>query len=86
MNNVREKGKIRCKLSYRVFKEEYGYYTLLGIYPYPAVIQLKEFLRGIHHCVTVVGRWIFDSNFPFVLPITQEIWTTIALITIEDKE
>ena len=68
LNHVREKGKSLYKISYKVLKEEYGYYTLLGIYPYPKLIQLNDFIGRIHHCVTVVGNGIFDSNFPFELP------------------
>ena len=35
------------------------------------VIHLKDFLGGIQHFVTVVGKWIFDSNFNFALPLTS---------------
>ena len=59
------------KLSYKVFRIEYGYYPLIDIYNYPPLIQLKDFLRGIQHCVTVFGQCIFDIRFPFALPITQ---------------
>ena len=52
-------------------KEEYGYYTLLEIYTYPKFIPLKYYLDGIYHCVTVVSKWIFDSNFPFSLPLKK---------------
>ena len=51
-------------------KEEDGYDPLIDISPYPTLIQLI-FLGGIHHCVTVVGEWIFESNFPFALPLTK---------------
>ena len=46
--------------------------TLIAISPYPTLIWLKYFLKGIHHYVTVVGKWMFDSNFPFLLPLTKE--------------
>ena len=32
------------------------------------------FLGGINHCVTVVGECMFDSNFPFWLPLTNNNW------------
>ena len=34
------------------------------------IIQLTDLLGGIQHCVTVIGKWIFDSNIPFALPLT----------------
>ena len=54
-NHLIDKGKTRCKLSYKLFKEEYGYDTLLDISTYPTFIKLKDFPGGIHHCVTVLG-------------------------------
>ena len=45
---------------------------MLEIYPYPILIQLKGYLDDIHHCNTVVGKWIFDSNFPFSFLLTCE--------------
>ena len=59
------KEKIRYKLSYKVLNEEIGYYQFLDIYPFLILMQLKCFTGGIHHCGTVVGKWSFDSNFPF---------------------
>ena len=29
-------------------------------------------LGGVHHCVTVVGKCIFDSNFTFALLLTED--------------
>ena len=44
---------------------------MLDISPYPTLIQLEYFLGGIHHCVTVVGECIFESNIPFALPLKK---------------
>ena len=41
------------------------------IYIYPKLIHLKDFIGGIHYCVTVFGTWIFDSNISFALSLTQ---------------
>ena len=41
-NNVREKGKPQYKLSYKVLQEEDVYDPLLDIYPYQALIHLKD--------------------------------------------
>ena len=72
LNSVKDKVKIRCKLSYKVLKEEDGYHPLLDIYSYITFIQFKDFLVRIYHCVTVFGKWVFDSNFPFALPLTKD--------------
>ena len=57
MNDVREKEKPRRKLLYKVFNEEYAYNSLLEIYQFSTLIQLKDSLGGIHQCVIVVGKW-----------------------------
>ena len=53
-------------------KEEYVKGMLLEISPYTTLIQLKDCFGGIHHCVTVVGKWIFDSTLIFSLPLTKD--------------
>ena len=72
INCVIDKGKTQCKLSYKLFEEEYGYDPFLDIYTYPTLIHLKDFLGGIHHCVAVIVKWVFCSNFNFSFPLTQE--------------
>ena len=62
LNNVRDKGKPGCKLSYKLCKEQGGYYPFLDISTFPTLIKLKDFICGIQHCVTFVGKWIFDKN------------------------
>ena len=73
LNHASEKVKPRCKLSYKLLKEKYVYDTLLDISAYTTLIQLKYHLDGIHHYITVVGKYIFDSSYIFALPLTKKI-------------
>ena len=43
---------------------------MLDISTFPTVTQLTYFPGIIQHCVTVVGKCIFDSNIPFDLSLT----------------
>ena len=40
---------------------------------------LLDTAHRIDHCITVCGKWIFDSNLEFALPLTKYwlnyIWT-----------
>ena len=58
------------KISYKVFKDKYGYYPLLDISEFPTLIYLTDFIGGTQNCVIVVGKWIFDKNISFALPLT----------------
>ena len=44
-----------------------GYEPFIDIPPFLTLIRLEEFLSGIQHCVTFVGKCIVDSNIQFVL-------------------
>ena len=71
MNHVTE-IKLQYKILHKAFKEEYGSDTLLPIYALPALMKLKYLLSGIQDCVTVVGNFIYDSNFTIELPLTRD--------------
>ena len=71
-NHVRDKVKPQCKLPNEVYKEQYGHYPFLSISPFPTLIEFTGFLGVIQYCVTVVGKWIFDSNIPFKISLTHD--------------
>ena len=72
LDRIVENRKPRWKLLYKVLKEEYEYDPFLDISIYPILMQLKDYFDGIQHCVIVVGKGIFDSNFSFELPLTKD--------------
>ena len=45
---------------------------MLHISLFSKLIQPKDFIVGIHHYITVVGKRIFDSNITFALPLNCE--------------
>ena len=85
LDDLTDKGKPLWKISYKVLKEEDIYDPLLDIYPYTTLIQLTYFLCGSHHCVTVVGKWIFDSYVLFHFLSQNKIWTTVSLTITKKK-
>ena len=38
---------------------------------YPTVCLLLDTAHRKDHCITVCGKWIFDSNLKFTLPLTK---------------
>ena len=67
-----QKGVPWCKLSYKAFKEQNIYDTLIGLSPFPILSQLTDLLGGILHCATDVGNCTFDRNINFLLRITHD--------------
>ena len=45
---------------------------MLNIYPFTTLNQLTEFLGSVQNFVTVVGKWVFDRNILFVIPLTSD--------------
>ena len=41
-------------------------------YTYPTVCLLLGTWHRTNHCITVYGKWIFDSNFEVAFPQTQD--------------
>ena len=38
---------------------------------HPTVCLLLDMTHRTYHCIIVCGKWIFDSNLEFVLPLTK---------------
>ena len=38
---------------------------------YPTVCLLLDTAHWFDHCITVCGKWIFDSNLKLALPLTR---------------
>ena len=39
---------------------------------FPTLFNLTYFLGGIQHCVSVVGKFILNSNILFLIPVTHD--------------
>ena len=67
------KGKNENRLNYRI--EECHTSTPYDIYrnqsTYPTMCLLLDTGHRTDHCITFCGKWIFDSNFEVVFPLTQ---------------
>ena len=72
MGQYREKSE--QKMHYRI--QEWNTYTspydiLQNHSNYPTVCLLIDTAHRTDHCITVCGKWIFDSNLEFALPLTE---------------
>ena len=47
-------------------------------YNYPTVCLLLDTAHRTDHCITVCGKWIFDSNLESALPLTKALLNYIC--------
>ena len=72
MGQQREKNEL--KIHYHI--QEWNTFTttydiLQNHYNDPTVCLLLDTAHRTDHCITVCGKWIFDSNLEFSLPLTK---------------
>ena len=72
MGHYRKKTEQR--IHYRIL-EWHTYTTTYDIFQnhsnYPTVCLLLDTEHRTYHCITVCGKWIFDSNLEFALPLIK---------------
>ena len=54
------------------YLRKYGYDPSFQLSPFPTLIQFTYLLGGIQNYVIYVGKWIFDINITFALPLTYD--------------
>ena len=45
---------------------------------YPTVCLLPDTAHQTNHCITVCGKWIFDSNLEYSLPLIEALLNYIC--------
>ena len=54
-------------------EEERSFYILNDISEYVNLVQLLDSLGNVNNAISIVGRWIFDSNYNKPVFLTQEL-------------
>ena len=74
MKNRRKiKGEQNLQYNLTIWKKHNGFDILNDISEDVTVVQLMESLGNVNHAISVVGYWIFDSNYKKSLCLTQEL-------------
>ena len=50
-----------------------------------SLVQSMEYLVNVNHAISVVGYWLFDSNYEIVLVINRESLSMICAPSIGEK-
>ena len=73
MKNRRKiKGEQNLQYNLTIWKKNYDFDILNDISEDVTLVQLIDSLGNVNHDISVVGYWIFDSNYKKSLFLTQE--------------
>jgi hypothetical protein len=72
MGCYREKNEMRLNYKVEEWKNGMEFDIFRNVSQYPTVCALIDSSHGTGHCITVCNKWIFDSNFEWAFPLTQE--------------
>ena len=72
LNRKRNKGKARVHYKLIKYKKMGDYKILEDISVKFTLVQLMDSLGNVNHAISVVGRWIFDSNYERALVLNRE--------------
>ena len=62
-NRKRNKGESRVHYSLEKYRQKGEYDILKNITANVTLVQLMDSLGNVNHAISVVGSWIFDSNY-----------------------
>ena len=73
MKNRRKiKGEQNLRYNMTIWKENDAFDILNDINEALTLVQLLESLGNVNHDISIVGNWIFDSNYKKALFLTQQ--------------
>ena len=72
MSNTRRiKGEQKLRYNMTIRKKNYAFDILNDISEDVTLVQLMDSLGNVNHAISIVGYWIFDSNYKKALYLTQ---------------
>ena len=63
LNRKRNKGEARVHYKLMKYKKIGDYKILQDISENVTLVQLMDSIGNVNHAISVVGSWIFDSNY-----------------------
>ena len=86
MKNRRKiKGEQNLQYNLTVWKKNDDFDILNDISEYITLVQLMNSLVNVNHVISIVGNWLFDSNYKKALCLTQELLDIICSPSISQK-
>ena len=71
-NRIKIKGEENLQYNLTIWKKNYAFDILNEISEDVTLVQLMGSLGNLNHDISILGHWIFDSNYEKALCLTQE--------------
>ena len=81
LNRKRNKGEARVHYKLIKYKKIGNYKILEDINANVTLVQLMDSLGNVNHAISVVGSWIFDSNYERALVLNNASLDSICAPT-----
>ena len=66
------KGEPKVHYILRKYKNKGSYEIMTDISENVTLVQLMNYLGNVNHAISVVGYWIFESNYKISLVLNRE--------------
>ena len=80
------KGKPKVHYSLVKYKNKGSYDILKDISEYVTLAQLMDYLGNLIHDISVVGYWIFESNYKKALVLNRESLNMICAPSVGEEQ
>ena len=71
-NRIIIKGEQKLQQNLNIWNQDDAFDILNDISEDVTLVQLMDSLGNVNHAISILGHWIFDSNYEKVLCFTQE--------------
>ena len=79
-------GKPIVYYSLRKYKKKVYYDILKEIGEHANLVQLIDYLGNVNRAISVVGYWIFDSNYKKALVLNKELLDMICAPSVGEEQ
>ena len=86
LNRKRNKGEARVHYKLMKYKEMGEYKILEDISANVTIVQLMDSLGNVNHAISVVGSWIFDSNYEIALVLNRASLDIICAPSVGEEQ
>ena len=86
LKNKRNKGEVRLHYQLIKYKKKGEYKSLEDISANVTLVQLMDSLGNVNHAISIVGNWIFESNYKITLVLNMASLDMICTPSVVEEQ